>query len=143
MKIERYEIEIISDFDYRFFSTGQNGIIEKRVAFRPTDLPDYFRLSFGDFIDGYIEEDSVTNNQDVELIIGTVAWCVIGFTHQTNKPRVKFSGLTQARTRLFTIWVNKHIDELSKYLHVYGYCNNKCTKFCPNKKYDAFLITSK
>jgi hypothetical protein len=143
MRIEKYDIISLGNFDYQFFSKGKNGTVEKRITFSPASIPNYYRLSFGDVIDGYIEEDTRTGNQDAELTIGTVAWCVILFTHRANKPRVKFSGLTKARTRLFAIWINKHIDELLKYLHIYGYCNGRCEKFRSNKQYDAFLVTSK
>jgi hypothetical protein len=143
MNIEKYNITFLDSFNYQFFSQGKNGIIEKRIAFRPINVQNYYRLSFGDYFDGYIEEDIRTNNQDVDLVIGTVAWCVIYFTHSVNKPCVKFSGLTEARTRLFTIWINRHIEELSKYLNVYGYNSGRCEKFCPNKQYVAFLLTPK
>ncbi|GHV45710.1 hypothetical protein FACS1894180_8450 [Bacteroidia bacterium] len=141
--MQRYEIIPLNDYDYCFFSKGVKTIIEKRVAFRPSDLPNYFRLSFGDFINGYIEEDITTNNNDTELVIATVAWCVICFTQKSKDIRVKFSGITKARTRLFSIWISKNSDELLKYLHIYGYINNKCEKFRSNIRYNSFLISAK
>jgi len=141
MNIEKYDIKILSDFDYQFFSKGKNGIVEKKVVFCPTEIPNYFRLSFGDVVNNYIEEMSISNNGDVDLIIATVVWSVICFTRQNTKRHVKFTGATESRTRLFAMWINKNRDELFKYLNIYGYCNGKCEKFIPNKRYNSFLIS--
>ena len=143
MEIGRYDILTVDDSTFYFFSSGKNGIIEKRIVYSATEVPDYFRLSFGDFVDNYIEENSISDNGDADIIIGTVAWSIVYFTRKDAKRRIKFTGATKSRTRLFAMWINKHSEELLKHLNIYGYYNGRCEKFIPNKQYESFLFSLK
>ncbi len=59
---------------YTFTSTSANKRITKVVDFEQFEgMPDFIHFSFGDLLsNGKVDFNGVSNNQDMELVLGTV-----------------------------------------------------------------------
>src|ERR1700679_3254716 len=90
-------------FYYEFFSEGPNGKIKKVVQFQqiPNSV-NIYKLGFGDFNEdlGDIDDLSVSNNQDTQKVLATVARTVVDFMQQHSGSIVIAKGSTKSRTRL-------------------------------------------
>jgi len=70
---------------YEFFSEGPMGKIRKVVQFQQIPSRDeIYNLGFGDFNEelGEVDDLSVTNNQDTQKVLATVAGTVLDFMKQ-------------------------------------------------------------
>ncbi|HMH21572.1 MAG TPA: hypothetical protein VK563_07345 [Puia sp.] len=143
MKYERYHIESSSSFlKFEFISKGPKGNIKKQVIFRQTDDPDVYNLGFGD-VDpdtGDINDIAVTNNNDSQKVLATVAWTVVSFFERNPGKFVFATGSTTSRTRLYRIGISTNLKEIQKDFEIFGYQGFKWEIFEPGKDYEAFLI---
>ena len=134
--------------NFEFDSDGPNGKIRKIVSYWPLNtggIP-YFNLGFGDFNPktGKIDDLAVTNNQDREKILATIAATVMEFTRHHPDAIVYAKGSTPARTRLYQMGISTNWAEITSLLYVYGYeQNNGWEPFQKNVRYDAFLVKRK
>jgi hypothetical protein len=106
----------------------------------------YFNLAFGDLNEttGKIDDLAISNNQDRERILATVAATVLEFTNHFPNAMVYAKGSTPARTRLYQIGISANWTEIGTVLYVYGYePNNGWESFQKNVKYEAFLVKRK
>ena len=121
MNLERYEIEQMDEFTYRFWSMGSKGKFEMRVKFTYI-WQNYFNLGFGvldpetEALDDLIE----LRNGDSQKILATVASTVLLFLELFPLVRVYATGSTRSRTRLYQMGINKILPLLSDYV-VTGY----------------------
>lgn len=73
-----------SYLDFEFESNGPNGRIKKVVRYSPRNVEGitYFNLGFGDWDEEEkrIDDSSISNNQDTQKVLATVAATVIEFT---------------------------------------------------------------
>lgn len=88
MDLERYPTFASTDYqDYEFYSEGPKGRIKKIVRYQKiNEKPIVYNLAFGDEDEetGRINDTSVTNNRDSDMVLATVAGTIIDFTHLTN-----------------------------------------------------------
>jgi hypothetical protein len=149
MKLEQYESTANkAKTTFTFVSEGPNGNILKGVEYSKIQLLGFknvYNLAFGDigFISGEIDDVVVTNNQDREKVLATVANTVIVFTTHHPKVRILMIGSTRPRTRLYQIAINKYFDELSELFEVKGYLNATWLPFEKGINFNAFLINRK
>ena len=149
MNINTYSYPI-SDIhlNFEFDSTGPKGKIRKIVLYRlqHANNIDYFNLGFGDLNPktGKIDDLVVTDNQDREKILATVAGTVLQFTQHFPDAMVYAEGSTPARTRLYQIAIAANWNEIEPLLHVFGYHQEEGWQpFRKNVNYQAFLVTRK
>jgi hypothetical protein len=114
MNLERYEIEQIDEFTYRFFSRGTRGVFEMRVCFRATRENTY-NLGFGviDPDDGWLDDLIELRNGDTQKILATVANCALIFLDEHPRCRIHATGSTPSRTRLYQMGINRVLPELT------------------------------
>jgi len=144
MFLERYEYEKSRTFgQFYFHSDGPKGRILKVVYYRflaKVEGYQYFNAGFGDFdpVSGKINDLTVTDNNDREKILATVASTAVEFSQTMRKCRLIVKGSTPARTRLYQMKIAIHYAEISKLFEIQGETPNGWEKFKRDQKYSAF-----
>lgn len=143
MKYEKYHIETSSSFlKFEFVSNGPKGNIKKQVIFRQTDNPEVFNLGFGD-VDhktGEINDVVISNNNDSQKVLATVALTVLRFFEKNQNKYVFATGSTSARTRLYKIGISNNLEEIKENFEVFGFNSKTWEVFERTGAYEAFLI---
>jgi hypothetical protein len=97
--------------------------------------------------DGSIDDESVTDNKDLDKILATVINIVYRFTSLYPGKFVFFRGSTPARRRLFRIVLNIYLEELKKHFHIYGVLqsgnNYVRMNFDGKENYFGFIVRKK
>lgn len=143
MQLDKYVIESSESFlKYEFFSEGNRGIIKKLVEFEPFEkTPNVFNIGFGDVDEyGNINDLVITDNNDSQKVLATVALSVFKFFEKFPNCYVFAKGSTESRTRLYQIGISNNWKDISQIFEVYGFIREKWEKFEKNVNYDAFLI---
>jgi hypothetical protein len=149
MRLEQYESTANKrQTTFKFISQGPNGKILKGVEYSKKKLLGFknvYNLAFGDInlISRQIDDLAITNNQDREKVLATVANTVIIFTKHRPKAHIYIVGSTEARTRLYQMAISKYFDELSEIFEIKGYSNTKWHSFNKNTNFTDFLIIRK
>ena len=149
MKLEKYKLEFnASKTSFEFISEGPKGSILKRIEYTKVEIKgvkNLYNLGFGDINIDSIEIDDVvvTDNQDREKVLATVASTVFIFTKRYPKAKIIMRGRNTARTRLYRMAINKYFDELSEHFDIKGNFNKQWLPFEKNVDYVAFLISRK
>ncbi len=149
MRLERYEAKSNKNqTTFTFISKGPKGNILKSVEYSKVKLfgfKNVYNLGFGDkdINSGQIDDFVVTNNQDREKVLATVANTVITFTQRHPKAYVYIEGSNAVRTRLYQMAISKYFSELSETFDIKGVYERKLLPFKTNINYSAFLIIRK
>jgi hypothetical protein len=146
VNLERYQLEADEKIEvFEFTSLGPNGRILKRIKYSLTDEQNIWNLSMGDVHPDTDEVDyfSVTNNNDTDKVLATVAASVFGFLKIHSTAVIYATGSTKARTRLYQIGISKYFSEIEQDYHILGELDNKLERFEKGKNYDGFLILKK
>ncbi|WP_316794104.1 DUF6934 family protein [Pedobacter frigoris] len=146
MNKERYGyISDASGMDFEFFSEGPKGKIKKVVAFTPQNIKIVgrivYNLGFGDLNPntGDIDDLSVSNNNDRDKVLATVAALTWEFTFHHPYAFVHARGSTISRTRLYQIAISANLNELKKVFYIYGFKDDEWSEFEKNVNYVAFI----
>lgn len=128
-----------------FYSLGPKGRIKKGIEFTPMSAKNFYNLAFGDWDESIdaINDLSVSDNQDVDAILRTVASAVDFFTLQHPEVFIFAIGSTATRTRLYRIAISKNIQEICDNFDVWGLLENQWQPFVPNRNYQGFLVGRK
>lgn len=136
-----------SHLDFEFESEGRNGKIKKVVRYSPQNANGitYFNLGFGDLnkVTGKIDDISISDNQDTQLVLATVAATVLEFTRRFPDALVYAKGSTPSRTRLYQMGISSHWKEIDAVLTIYGYINGEWQPFSKDVNFEAFLAIHK
>jgi hypothetical protein len=149
MRLEKYALEVDETQSvFTFISEGPKGQILKNVYFTKMKVKGFrnlFNLAFGDKIDNLekIDDRIVSDNQDREKVLATVAHTVIIFTKQNPNAKIFVVGSNPARTRLYQMAIGKYFDELSETFDIKGFLHGDFFRFKKNINYRAFLIKRK
>jgi len=146
MKYERYPLESNRKLlVFEFTSIGPKGKIKKIVQYTETNLKDYYNLGFGDKneITGEIDDRSVTNNGDSQLVLATVVSTAYAFTEKYQNAWIYVMGNSSARTRLYRMGITNNLWEINRDYEVYGLIQNQWHEFHVNIDYEAFLFRRK
>jgi hypothetical protein len=146
MNIQPYVTQSDSErLTFSFESISQRKIIKKIVLFTPIDdTYKIFNLALCDLSENdELQDDTTSNNDDVEKIMATVIAIVQEFFATYPNKKVFFEGNTASRTRLYQIAINRVIDELSEWFLIEGIYQNKIEKFQKNVNYSAFFVSLK
>lgn len=146
MRNERYEIDAaFNAMTFEFTSVGPKGEIRKLVIYSETKNKNVYNLAFGDkdFVTSDIDDLVVTDNQDSQKVLATVASTLYTFMDNYPDAWVGAEGSTKARTRLYQMGISKYLDEITEDFVVLGSNERKWELFKRNIRYDAFLITHK
>ena len=102
-----------------------------------------YNLAFGDVdaATNKLDDKIVSNNNDTEKVLTTVASTVYIFIKKYPRATILARGSTSSRTRLYQIGISTHLEELTKQFDVYGFLENiGWTEYEKNKNYLAFAI---
>lgn len=139
-----YNIESSSDrLLYEFESNSDYKIIKKAVVYLPIKQdPNLYELIFGDLQDdGTIDVQTVSNNQDIVLILNTVIKTLYHFFELYPSKTVIFTGSSASRNRLYRAVISKLINEK---FDIFGITfDDEIELFVPDKNYFAFQICLK
>ncbi|NBB22304.1 hypothetical protein GVN20_23315 [Runella sp. CRIBMP] len=139
-----YNIESSSDrLLYEFESNSDHKMIKKAVVYLPIKQdPNLYELIFGDLQDdGTIDVQTVSNNQDIVLILNTVIKTLYHFFELYPSKTVIFTGSSASRNRLYRAVISKLINEK---FDIFGITfDDEIELFVPNKNYFAFQICLK
>jgi hypothetical protein len=148
MNLEKYEIiKGPGNYYYEFYSEGPKGRIKKIVRF--TSLTeygaDYYNLFLGDWLgaENTASDTSVSNNDDRQKILATVATIVVHFTSRFPGAIIFAEGSTPARTRLYQMGITIHWSEINEDFDLHGFRLNKWERFHKGRNYEAFLLRRK
>jgi len=149
MQYSQYSItEHANHLYFEFFSEGPRGRIKKGVRYSliyENEGLKVYNLAFGDVDQhtGGLNDLSLSNNNDRNKILATVAVTVLKFINSFPEAWVYARGSTPSRTRLYQISLALNFDEVSEYLDIYGSLNDKLYKFEKNVNYDYFIVLAK
>lgn len=132
---------------YSFFSEGEKGRIPIKARFEPFHVDQkIYHFEFGLWIpsENRIDTSVVIDNRDVRHILRTVTRIICDFMEKDPRRLVRVCGSTVQRTRLFSIWVTTHLEELEKRYVIYGYQSGKLwSKYKKNVRYESILFKKK
>jgi hypothetical protein len=145
MLLERYGFSIGPEKGvYNFFSWGPNGRIKKIVFFDrlPETEAELYNLAFGDWKEatGQVDDLAISNNNDRQKILATVAAIVVHFMQEHPDAVVSAAGSTLSRNRLYQMGITRHTEEIGALFQVKGYYEGAWEPFEKGKDYTAFLI---
>jgi hypothetical protein len=144
MNMERYDfVKIPESIYYKFYSKGPKGYIKKVVEFY-TLRRDIYNLSFGDWrFAQEIDDMVVTNNNDRDKVLCTVAGVVEAFMTERPKSIVFAEGSTQSRNRLYRIGISKFLNKITHHFDIRGLTEQGWESFQKNTHYSGFMLKPK
>ena len=130
---------------FEFTSVRPNGKIPKMVIYSKTNVRNLYNLAFGDknINTGDIDDLMITNNEDSQKVLATVASTVYVFLNKYPEALIIATGSTKARTRLYQMGISKYLDDIIANFNVFGEKDGILHPFEKNIGYDAFLIMRK
>ncbi len=130
---------------FEFTSDGPKGQIRKLVKYSETNLKDLYNLAFGDRDEesGEIDDKSISNNGDSDMVLATVVSTVYAFTERYPDSWVFATGSTKARTRLYRRGLTKYLLEIRRDFQVFGLIDDEWEPFEKDVNYEAFLVKRK
>lgn len=146
MKYDKYYVEASASLlRFEFHSNGPKGRIKKQVVFKAFENnPDVFNLGFGDVDEsGEINDTIVSDNNDSQKVLATVALTVFKFYEKHPDSYVYVTGSTKTRTRLYRIGISNILEEIRNKFHLFGFIEESWKPFEPGRDYEAFLIKKK
>lgn len=149
MRLEKYKVKSnLAKTSFVFTSNGPKGNIVKLVLYskmKAKGFKNVYNLSFGDKLLNLddIDDTVVTDNQDRDKVLATVVNTIISFTNKHPKAQIYFEGSNDARTRLYRMTINKHLDELSEVFEIRGIYEQQLLPFNKNINFSSFLIRRK
>ena len=141
-----YQFESSPDLStFEFESIGPKGVITKVVNYTEINVKGFFNLGFEDKDpqSGYISDLTVTNNNDSQKVLATVARTLYLFTEHYPKSVVIATGSTLARTRLYRIGIANNLTAIEQDFIILGLTEANWEPFRKNITYHAFSVRRK
>lgn len=123
MKVPRYEYSTESEAElFTFTSEGTKGNVKKLVVYSQMLQEDIYNLAFGDYDEetNSIDDTVITNNNDSQKVLATVASTLYAFTDKHPNVWVYATGSNSARTRLYRMGITTNLEEILQDFEVYG-----------------------
>jgi hypothetical protein len=146
MHLPKYLYRTNASFlDYEFVSIGPRGNIKKVVRFSQI-RHGIFNLAFGDLDEatGEISDTIVTNNNDSQKVLATVAATVHDFTLHYPDASIIAKGSTHSRTRLYRMGITNNWQEITADFEIQGLKKDqRWESFKLGSDYEAFWVRRK
>lgn len=143
---ENYDVRVDENVEtFEFDSLGPKGTFKKIVRYTEINLRGVYNLGFGDKDErtGFVSDISITNNQDSDKVLATVAKTLYAFIETHPSATVVATGSSEARTRLYRIGISNHLKEIEEDFIILGLSNQHWEPFRKDIKYEAFLVRKK
>lgn len=129
--------------EYIFRSIGKKGTIIKVVLYEHIKENRY-NLSFGDLIAGEVNDEIVSNNNDLIKVISTVVSTIYDFTNDNPDSIIEIKGVDEKRIRLYNSIFKRRVQEIEEQFMIFGITNErKRERYDPEYFYYKFEITKK
>ncbi len=141
-----YHVDTSPDLlTFEFVSVGPKGSVTKVVRYREINVKGFYNLGFGDKdpITGYISDLTVTNNNDSQKVLATVASTLYVITANYPDTTIIATGSTEARTRLYRMGITNNLTDIEKDFVILGLTETTWEPFRKNIPYGAFLVRRK
>lgn len=117
---DRYPLESFQQNQaFLFNSIGTKGIVLKAIVFEYLEENRY-NLAFGDYKNGQMDDEIVTNNNDLIKVMSTVAHSLYLFMETYPNALVEIDPVDEKRCRLYnTIFKRRH-QEVQLLFDIYG-----------------------
>lgn len=102
-----------------------------------------YNLSFGDFKNGRIDGEVVTNNGDLVKVISTVAQSVYLFFEHYPDASIEIEGVDDKRKRLYSTIFQRRQAEIDLYFDVKGWADGEFIALQKGYFYEKFVIQLK
>jgi methyltransferase-like protein len=133
---------ITDDLFFGFRSEVVKGSILKIVIFTLV-AKNKWNLGFGDWHNNDINDEVMTNNQDVVKVIGTVAKITYDFFETYPNAVVIIEPVDEKRKKLYNIVFKRHFDVIQSNFKIFGKKGRRKEIYSPNKIYDIFELSLK
>ena len=143
---DHYKVRVSENVEaFEFDSVGPKGTVRKVVRYIEINLKGFYNLGFGDKDEetGFISDLSITNNEDSQKVLSTVAATLYVFIETHPSATVIATGSTGARTRLYRIGISNNLAEIEKDFVILGLKGEEWEPFRKNTNYLAFLVRKK
>ena len=131
-----------SENAFFFRSVGVKGTILKVIIFEHLKGNRY-NLAFGDVVNNQLDDEVISNNQDLIKVISTVAVGVYEFLENHPKAIVEIDPIDSKRALLYNrIFQRRHL-EIITILDIFGIIDQEKEVYNPEKLYHEFEIHSK
>jgi hypothetical protein len=127
---------------FGFISSGPKGVFQKVVMFDRLSNGKW-NLAFGDFKNGYVDDEVVTNNNDITKVLGTVAKAVYIFSERYPNRKIIIQPVDERRKRLYNTIFNRHFDTISLTFDIFGKIKGRWQPFVKEIPYDSFELVRK
>ena len=148
MEWERYElVRSANGLKYSFCSEGPRGRIRKGIAFQLISGvgSSTFNLVFGDLEEGTnrIDDGSVSNNNDRQKVLYTVAASVIDFLKFRPSAIILIKPNALPRARLYQMMISSLGLDMSEKYEIYGRRAGQYVPFRKGLNYEEFIVLKK
>ena len=146
MSLAHYPLTASIDrLNFEFYSDGPRGRIKKIINYTKLEQYGVYNLGFGDLNErtGEIDDFVVSDNQDRDKVMGTVAQSILDFLTKHPAEQVVFTGSTPIRTRLYSMEISKRWNDVDKHVLVKGLTSEGWEPFQQNRGYKAILVRQK
>ena len=144
---ERYNVKTAPDVEsFEFDSVGPRGTIRKVVRYTEINLRNFYNLGFGDKdkMTGFISDLAITNNEDSQKVLATVAATLYAFTDTHPGATIIATGSTETRIRLYRMGIANNLEEIERDYEMLGLnADSEWEPFRKNATYSAFLVNRK
>jgi hypothetical protein len=127
---------------YIFESEGNQGKIIKIVIFTPLEKGEW-NLGFGDLREGIIDDSIVSNNQDVFMVMKTIAKIIFVFFQEYPNSIIVIKPVDEKRKRLYNAIFQRHFKDIDPDFNIIGLLENKKNSYSSQINYDSFEISLK
>ncbi len=130
--------------EFRFISLGQKGIILKKIVYGQVE-GNVWNLGFGDDKEGQIDDKVISNNNDLRMVIQTVANTVHDFIGKYPDRKVLILPVDDKRGSLYNTIFQRRWPEIKQLFEAEGldFEISQTEPYDPGKSYDGFLIWQK
>ncbi len=142
----RYQLRSAArELTFEFDSVGPKGTITKVVTYQEVNVKSVYNLGFGDKDPdtGYISDLAVTNNNDSQKVLATVARTLYLFTERYPDAVVIATGSTAARTRLYQMGIANNLEDAEQDFDILGLAGTDWEPFRKDVTYYAFSVRRK
>ncbi len=133
------------ELTYEFDSVGPKGTVIKVVTYREINVKNVYNLGFGDKDPdtGYVSDLAVTNNNDSQRVLATVARTLYLFTERYPDAIIIATGSTEARTRLYRMGITNNLEAAEQDFDILGQTATDWEPFRKDIIYYAFSVRRK
>ena len=143
MKYDKYPIVDKDSFRrFEFKSIGPKGSVLKCVRFAAVNVGRIYALEFGDINkDGEIDFKRITDNNDRDKVLATVALIISIFFHAYPRCAIYITGSTKSRTRLYRMAISKNLEELQRNFQIDYVIGQTYGPFERDMDCDGYMVT--